>query len=104
MRLLAGPGVFSPNAMQAFSFTPELVARLVDACLHELLRLLRPYTLKPLKPWQHGPQHSLVEHLSRGGLPRRFGRVQACRFPHLLPLAEAKGVLHPHMQLDPCNK
>ena len=32
------------------SFVPGLAARLVDTCLHELPRLLRPYALKLLKP------------------------------------------------------
>eukprot|EP00964_Phaeocystis_antarctica_P064910 scaffold39100_cov61-Phaeocystis_antarctica.AAC.4 len=60
---------------------PELAARLVDACLHELLRLLRPYALKPLKPWQHGPQYSFVQHL-----PRRFGPLALELRLHGLPL------------------
>jgi hypothetical protein len=47
MRLLTGPGVFTKRYA---SFTPGLAARLVDACLHELPRLLRPYALKLLKP------------------------------------------------------
>ena len=75
-------GVHQKPCRLSVSFhRPELAARLIDACLHELLRLLRPYgglyALKPLKPWQHGPQHSLVQHLSRGGLPR--GGSDACR-------------------------
>ena len=38
----------SPNAMPVSP--QELAARLVDTCLHELPRLLRPYALKLLKP------------------------------------------------------
>ena len=104
-------GVHQKPCRLSVSFhRPELAARLIDACLHELLRLLRPYgglyALKPLKPWQHGPQHSLVQHLSRGGLPRRFGPLALelrlhglpLRFPHLADRGfRAKGVLHPHI-------
>jgi hypothetical protein len=40
---------------QFHRFTPGLAARLVDACLHELPRLLRPYALKlsssPVGAW-----------------------------------------------------
>jgi hypothetical protein len=65
MRLLTGPGVFTKRYA---SFTPGLAARLADTCLHELPRLLRAYALKLLKP--RGSQHSLVQHLPRGGLYR----------------------------------
>ena len=107
-------GVHQKPCRLSVSFhRPELAARLIDACLHELLRLLRPYgglyALKPLKPWQHGPQHSLVQHLSRGGLPRRFGplalelrlRGLPLRSSHICRRSLAKGVLHPHIAIGP---
>jgi hypothetical protein len=50
-----------------------------DTRLHELPRLLRPH--EPLNPRQHAPQHSLVQRLPRGGLPRRLGPLQIADQP-----------------------
>ena len=109
-------GVHQKPCRLSVSFhRPELAARLIDACLHELLRLLRPYgglyALKPLKPWQHGPQHSLVQHLPRGGLPRRFGplalelrlRGLPLRFPHFSAMGGKRRFTPPHSNWTPAT-
>jgi len=67
----------SPNAWNYASFTQGLAARLVDTCLHELPRLLRPFAFSgptpsssssPVAAWPAA--QPLVQHLPRCGLYR----------------------------------
>ena len=88
-----------PNASCRLSVSPQgtgcvhdWLTRLAIACLHmscfAFSGALRPQAPQALAALD--PQHSLVQHLPRGGLPRRFGPLAlelrlhactACRFP-----------------------
>ena len=84
MRLLTGPAVFTKRYA---SFTPGLWLHewLTRACMSCLAFFGPTPSQAPQAPWEHGPQHSLVQHLPRGGLSRQFGplalelRYTACR-------------------------
>jgi hypothetical protein len=86
MRLLTGPGVFTKR-YASFTVSPQdwLHDWLTRACMSCLAFSGPTPSSSPQAPWEHGPQHSLVQHLPRGGLPRRFGplalelRYTACR-------------------------
>ena len=66
MRLLTGPAVFTKRYA---SFTPGLWLHewLTRACMSCLAFFGPTPSQAPQAPWEHGPQHSLVQHLPRKG-------------------------------------
>jgi hypothetical protein len=87
----------SPHKRYA-SFTPGLAARLVDTCLHELPRLLRPYALKLLKPrgsMARRPAQPRAAPAPRWAIPRRFGPLALeLRYTACLPLSPLVRLAH----------
>ena len=90
---------------------PELAARLVEtrACM-SCFAFSGPTPSSPSSPGSMA-QHSLVQHMSRGGLPRRFGplalelrlRGLPLRFPHFSAIGGKRRFTPPHSNWTPAT-